>query len=162
MDSWLGWIWIGVIALAAWAGYVNSRRSSKERDKIRRIFAYVYELRECAVLGAQIEDKFDDIIESRPWIDVADLRALQAQNVRCAAALAVATQIQIERYYEFIAKRLGHSGLQRDDAAALRDLLAILFGEERRTSWPVDPDPMLLANIAEVVNRPKITTERNA
>jgi hypothetical protein len=152
MDSWLGLIWAGVIGFAAWAGYAHSRRIAKERDKIRRIFAHVYEFRECAVLAAQIDNKYDEILRSKPWIEGADLRALQAQNVRCAAALAIATKLQIESAYEFIAHRSGHSGLQKDDETVVQELLGRLFGDGWKHSWPMDPDPMLLAGVAEVVN----------
>ena len=127
----------------AYNAYRENKIYSKYRISIQRIFAFVYDMRRLAVGYAFLTSRNEEVIQFVPEIRRIDINELTQKQIKSLIIYSISLYIELERKYDFIKNRLGHTCLNGDDFKIMSTLAQGLFKDKTAYSLSDSDEEML-------------------
>lgn len=149
------YILIGILLLLlAYSFYDNQKRIDRERQKVRKLFAYTYQTKEAVSYSVALYNHFEEILKSVPHIERGELEDLREAMLKKSAALIGLTYLRFESSFNFIRNNpFTNVALQKEDRQLVNKFLVGIFGEGSERFNVTPEDELIDAAINKIMLR---------
>ncbi|MEK6286819.1 MAG: hypothetical protein AABO57_13860 [Acidobacteriota bacterium] len=145
-----GVILLAIIAAVILIWFYDSRKKGIERNKLRKTFAYLYQMKDSSLYSAALHEHFEEVVKAIPWLDRAELERMRDDSLKKTAALAGAAYLHFESQHKFIRTNpFANVALQKEDRNLVDAVFVSVYGQgaELLNSEPEDEVLSLIRNV---------------